>query len=151
MSRMEIHRRIVRATLALALASGCSTIYNARMAQDALAPMGDDGAEAAAAEQVDFRGASLAALVDYALTNRPSVVSKALAVHDARLALKALAADAPVLSETPWTAPQISLSAGHSEASDGFKMNGGDWSTRGDPSAAISLELLIYDLSLIHI
>ena len=128
-----------------AIIGGCSTIHDAHEAQDKLAPKGDDASVDATAAKVDFRGRSLEALVDYALTNRPSVVSKALAVRDARLALKALAADAPVLSETPWTAPQLSLSAGHSEASDGFKMNGGDWSTRGDPSAAISLELLIYD------
>ena len=134
------------AATAVTAAVGCSTIHDAHDAQDRLAPKGDDASADASVAKVDFRGRSLEALVDYALTNRPSVVSKTLAVRDARLALKALAADAPVLSETPWTAPQVSLSAGHSQAGDGFMFGRSDnWSTYGDPSAAISLELLVYD------
>ena len=131
---------------ALAAAVGCSTVREAHEAQEKLAPKGEGAAAGAAASQVDFRGQPLEGLVAFALTNRPSVVSKTLAVRDARLALKALAADAPILSETPWTAPSLSVSGGHSEASDGFRFGrGDDWSTRGDPSAAISLELLVYD------
>ena len=131
----------------MAAVVGCSTVRDARDAQDRLAPKGDGATAAgASAESVDFRGRPLEGLVAFALTNRPSVVSKALAVRDARLALKALAADAPILSETPWTAPQLALSGGHSQASDGFAFGrGDDWSTRGDPSAALSLDLLVYD------
>ena len=139
-------RKSLWAAAAVTAVVGCSTIRDAHDAQGRLAPKGDDASVDASVAKVDFHGRSLEALVEYALTNRPSVVSKALAVRDARLALKALAADAPVLSETPWTAPQLSLSAGHSEASDGFMFGKGDkWSTYGDPSAAISLELLVYD------
>ena len=134
------------AAAAVTAVVGCSTVRDARDAQERLAPKGDDAAAAGATAPVDFRGSSLEGLVSFALTNRPSVASKACAVRDARLALKALAADAPILGETPWTAPHLSLSGGHSEASDGFAFGrGDDWSTRGDPSAALSLELLVYD------
>ena len=132
--------------LALAAAVGCSTVRDAHEAQTAFAPKGDDAAGGAAAAQVDFRGWPLADLVAFALTNRPSVVSKTLAVRDARLALKALAADAPVLSETPWTAPKLSASAGHSESGGAARLGDGAlWRADGDPSAALSLELLVYD------
>lgn len=132
--------------LALAAAVGCSTVREAREAQTTLAAKGNDAAAGVAAEKVDLRGWPLARLVEFALTNRPSVVSKTLAVRDARLALKALAADAPILSDTPWTAPKLSVSGGHSESSEAVQIDDGAlWRTRGGPSAALSLELLVYD------
>ena len=132
--------------LALAAAVGCSTVREAREAQTTLAAKGNDAAAGVAAEKVDLRGWPLARLVEFALTNRPSVVSKTLAMRDARLALKALAADAPILSDTPWTAPKLSVSGGHSESSEAVQIDDGDlWRTRGGPSAALSLELLVYD------
>lgn len=137
----------VLAGLALTVAVGCTTIFDAREAQEAVRPKGEDASSVGeAAPQVDFRAWPLARLVDFALTNRPSVVSKALAVRDARLALKALAADAPILSDTPWTAPSLSVSGGHSEASEAVRLDDGSlWRTKGGPSAALSLELLVYD------
>ena len=143
--RMKVYRGFVRTALALALASGCATIRDARDVQRALAPKGDDCAAATSADAVDFRGASLERLVDFAMTNRPSVAAKALAVRDARLALKALAADAPVLGGSPLTAPHLSLSAGHSESGDGTHIGDGGWRTRGGATAALSLDLLVYD------
>ena len=134
------------AGLALALAVGCSTVFEAREAQRALAAKGEDAACDAAPSPVDFRRQSLEGLVAFALTNRPSVVSKTLAVRDARLALKALAAEAPVVSDTPWTAPKLSVSGGHSESSDAVHLDDGDlWRAEGGASAALSLELLVYD------
>ena len=132
--------------LALAAVVGCSTVREAREAQTTLAAKGNDAAAGVAAEKVDLRGWPLARLVEFELTNRLSVVSKTLAMRDARLALKALAADAPILSDTPWTAPKLSVSGGHSEASEAVQIDDGDlWRTRGGPSAALSLELLVYD------
>lgn len=141
---MTAARTALVAAFAAALAAGCSTVRSAREAQSRLSSRGGEAA-VEPAERVDFRAASLASLVDFALTNRPSVMKKALAVRDARLSLKALRADAPVLSETPWTSPHLSLSAGRSAASDGFGIGDVDWKTHGDPSAGISLELLVYD------
>ena len=128
------------------IVAGCATIHNARQVQRELAPRGDDGIAAQSCERVDFRGASLADLVGFALTNRPSIASKVLAVEDARLTLRALAANAPVLSETPWTAISAYASVRHSESTDALSPRyGGDWNTSGGASGAISLDLLIWD------
>lgn len=145
---MNMAERIGRRVLGpvLALAVGCSTVFEARESQRALVSKGEDAACDAASSPVDFRRASLEGLVAFALTNRPSVVSKTLAVRDARLALKALAADAPVVSDTPWTAPKLAVSGGHSEAGTAARLDDGDlWRTEGNASAALSLELLVYD------
>lgn len=128
------------------LAAGCSTIKDARDAQMTTAPKGVETALAASVEKLDMRGASLERLVAFAISNRPSVVSRRLAVQDARLALKALAADAPLVSDTPWTAANLGLSGGYAESSAGTTIGHSDgWQTRGSPSAALSLDLLVWD------
>lgn len=138
--------RLEYAFLALAfVAVGCSTIRRARDAQTDVAVRGNETQAASAAERLDLRGKSLAELVDFALTNRPSVVSARLAVADARLALQELAADAPLVSDTPWTAPHLSLNGGYSESSAGTHWGDHDYRTAGGPSASLSLELLIWD------
>ena len=138
--------RIGHLFLLLALvAVGCSTIRRARDAQSDVAVRGEDAASAAESGRVDLRGKSLAELVDFALTNRPSVVSARLAVDDARLALKELAADAPLVSDSPWTAPHLSLNGGYSESSAGTHWRDHDYRTAGGPSASVSLDLLIWD------
>lgn len=129
------------------LVLGCSTVREAREAQREVAPTGSDTASVtnAPSGRVDLRGYSLPRLVGFAMTNRPSVVTARLAVEDARLALKQLAADAPIVSDTPWTAPKVSLSGGHSEASRGTKMKDHRFSTDGNASAGVSLDLLLWD------
>ena len=139
-----ISRNLIWAALALAAAAGCATVRRAHEAQEAVADKSSDGASAAAAP-VDLRGRSLEALVAFAMTNRPSVTAARLAVEDARLALKELAADAPLLSDTPWTAPRLSLEGGYSEASRGSTLRDADFRTSGSPSAGLSLDLLIWD------
>ena len=128
------------------IVAGCAAIHDAREVQRDLAHKGDDGFVAPAGERVDFRNASLADLVGFALTNRPSVATKVLAVEDARLALKQLAADAPVLSDSPWTSLSVGLSGGHSESTGALSpRHGGSWHTHGGASAAISIDLLLWD------
>ena len=130
--------------LAVVLAvAGCSTVRNARNAQDEVAAKGEGGV--VAAEKVNFRGRGLEWLVGFALTNRPSVVSRRLAVEDSRLVLKALAADAPLVSDTPWTAPTLSVSGGHSESSAGTRLRDHRFSTSGGAAATLSLDLPIWD------
>ena len=75
-------------SLVVAFLAGCATIHEAREVQKALAYKGDDGHAPHPCERVDLKGASLAQLVEFALTNRPSIASKVLAVEDARLALR---------------------------------------------------------------
>ena len=125
-------------------AAGCSVFKEAHREQEAVAPKGIGERESGAAA-LDFKGRELSWLVDFAMTNRPSVVAARLAVDDARFALKQLAADAPVISDTPWTSPDVSLSGGHSESSAGTKLKDHKFSTDGGASAGISLDLLIWD------
>ncbi len=124
---------------------GCSTIMNARDAQESVAAKSLDDAVMPEDAKVRLHGYALEALVAYALTNRPSVVSAKLAVDDARLALKEVAADAPILSDTPWTSPKLSLSGSYSESSTGSKLRDADWRLSGDVSAGVSLDLLVWD------
>ena len=139
-------RSFLIALLISAVFVGCETVRDARVAQESLAYKGDDGLASPGGERVDFRGATLAQLVSFAITNRPSIAAKVLAVEDARLALKALAANAPVLSESPWTALSLYASGGHSETSGELSpRHGGSWSTHGGASGAISLDLLLWD------
>ena len=140
-------QRTFLACLALSAAlAGCETIHEAHLAQQALAHKGDDGLAALECEHVDFRGASLAELVSFALTNRPSIASRVLAVEDARLALRQLAATAPVLSDSPWNALTVRASGGHSETTGALSPRyGGDWNTDGGASAVISMDLLLWD------
>ena len=128
---------------AIVAAVGCSTVRNARIAQSDVSAKG--AGIAPEAERVDFRGRSLEWLVGFALSNRPSFVAKRLAVDDARLALKSLAADAPLVSTTPWTAPTLSISGGHSESSRAAHLDDFKVRTDGGASATLSLDLLIWD------
>ena len=130
---------------AAAVVVGCSTIKNAREAQDEVEERGQDAAVGGACARLDLRGASLRELVHFALTNRPSVVTASLAVEDARLGLKALAADAPLVSDVPWGAADLSLSGGYSASSESAQWEDLRWNTEGSPSAALSLELLVWD------
>jgi len=124
---------------------GCSTIRKAHEAQRAVAPKGTE-AGADKSVRLDLRSYSLRQLVEFAMTNRPSVVSARLAVEDARLALKEMAADAPVLSDTPWTVPHLSASGGYAESSGGTHPGGGEgFRTSGNATFGLSLDLLIYD------
>jgi len=139
----RVCRRLVFSGLLLVV--GCSTIRNAHEAQEGVAEKGEER-PAAKVEKLNLRGYSLAELVDFAMTNRPSVVSARLAVEDARLALREIAADAPIVSDTPWTAPHISVNGMYSESSEGTRLGGGEgFRTYGNPSFGVSLDLLVYD------
>ena len=132
-----MNRTIVPFLAALLITAGCSTVQDAREAQRELAPAGEN-ASAPVSATLDLRGFSLEKLVGFAMTNRPSVVAARYAVDDARLALRQLAADAPVVSDTPWTAPKISASAGHTETSRGTKLEDHAFGTDGRASARSS-------------
>ena len=130
---------------ALAIAAsvcGCGTIRSAREAQRRV----EADASARASARVDLNGFSLARLVDFALTNRPSMVSAALAVKDARLAMKEIAADAPLASETPWNALGADVSMGYSERSVAKHLEDFEFKTKkGKGTGSLSVDLLVYD------
>ena len=122
--------------------SGCMTINNAYEAQNAVEKKGN-GVCAEGVRKLDLSDYSLKELVQFAMTNRPSMTSAALAVVDARLALKEIAADAPLVSYSPWTSPHLALSGGYSESSTPDTPI--IWQTEGNASAGLSLDILVYD------
>ncbi len=132
--------------ISLAAVAGCGTIKAAREAQDRLAPKGKDDAKSSEETPlVDLKGASLRALVDFALANRPSMRAAVLEVEDARLALKEIAADAPIASATPWNAADLTLSSSYYESSPSTHYDHMKHTQRGSASATLSLDLLIWD------
>ena len=133
--------RVIGCLSGLLVVSGCMTIFNAQEAQESVEAKARG--VCAAAEKLDLSDYSLKELVRFATTNRPAMVSAALAVADARLALREIAADAPLVSYSPWTSPHLGLSGGYAESSTpGNPMN---WRTMGNASAGLSLDILIYD------
>lgn len=135
------------AVLAVAAAAfaGCATVFDAREAQRDILVKSSDGASSSVSPPPLPAGLSLAGMVGFAMDNRPSLASARLAVEDARLALRQAAADAPIASDTPWNAARLSVSAGHSESSRSEHLEDFKWKTSGDPSASVSLELLLWD------
>jgi len=140
-SRMLLRRVLGGLSVALAVA-GCGTIFEARQAQRAFAPKGLPEA-APPVEKFDLTDYSLRELVEFAMTNRPSIISAALAVKDARLALQEIAADAPLVSYSPWTSPHLNASGGYDAASESSRTL--TWFTDGRASAGLSLQILLYD------
>ena len=139
-------RAILASAAVSALVAGCAAVREAREVQCELAHKGDDSFVQNRSARIDFSKATLSELVGFAVTNRPSIASKVLEVEDARLALRQLAANAPVLSESPWTALSASLSGRHYESSDAISSShGGSWKTSGGASAVISIDLLLWD------
>lgn len=123
--------------------SGCLTIFNAQEAQRAVRGKASGEAPQPPVERLDLTGCSLRELVDFALTNRPSMGTAALDVVDAHLALREIAADAPLVSATPWNAPHLSASGGYSASSAaGHALRA---RTEGNASASLSLSVLVYD------
>ncbi|MBO7482761.1 MAG: TolC family protein [Kiritimatiellae bacterium] len=140
---MNLKAKTLAAMAAAALA-GCGTIRSAREAQQAVESVGSG--EVAGCEQISLAGATLPELVVFAVTNRPSMTSAALAVKDARLAMKEIAADAPLASSTPWNAAGLSASLGYSESSRSAHFSDLKAKTRrGSASGALSMDLLVWD------
>ncbi len=135
------------ALMGLLFCGGCGTIRDAREAQATVAPKGEETARASApGEPIRLVGASLQDLVAFAHTNRPSMVQARLAVQDARLALKEIAADAPLASATPWGGVDVNVSADYGESSRAAHFSDLKAKTvRSDPSAGLSVNLLVWD------
>ena len=129
--------------IAAALA-GCGAVRDAKRAQrnaaDAMT-----GAEVPGAV-LDLKGRTLQELVEFAHKSRPSMRSAALAVEDARLRLREIAADAPLASMTPWNALSANASLGYSESSKTAHWSDPKAKTlKSKGTGALSLDLLIWD------
>jgi len=137
-------KRIATLALLTALAAcGCGTVREARQAQDAVA--GRTSGEASHAGECPNIGSTLPELVGYALENRPDMAAARLAVEDARLALKEIAANAPLASRTPWTSIDASISGGHSESSAAAHFDDLKTKTDGSASGTLSIDVLLWD------
>ena len=138
-----LSRRIIIACACAVALAGCETVHDARSAQRAMLAAHESPAPDPESRLAQLEW-TLPALVDFALTNRPAMVIRRLAVDDAHLALKTIAADAPLVSATPWNAVDASASFGHSESSRGAhrRLHG---RTDGNAAGALSLDILLYD------
>ena len=143
--KMSLRKESILSLAAVLAVAGCTVIRDAREAQREFEACGRDDFVRTDSGRLDLSAFSLSQFVDFAMTNRPSVASAALAVEDARLALKALRADAPVVSSTPWLAPSLSLSGGYSAASDSASIEDLRAKTHGSATAALALSLPLYD------
>lgn len=125
---------------------GCSTIRSAREAQARVADAASGKEAETSNAKVNLVGFTLEDLVDFAITNRKSVVQAELKVKDAHLAMKSLRADAPLISPTPWTAPDLNLSASYGENTRAVHAKDFPGKLdRGKLSSALSLDILVYD------
>lgn len=131
------------ALAALALFAGCETIRKSKEAQEALEDKGRDDYVAAESEFLDLTDLGLEDLVGFGIANRPDMAACFLELDDARLALQEIDADAPLLSDNPWHAFTVDASAGFSESAD--RSHGLRWAKHGKASAALSVDLLLWD------
>lgn len=133
----------ITAIAVLVATAGCETVERARAAQDSV--KGRETGEEPAAVVPQQLDASLEEMVAFAMTNRPSMKSSFLVVEEARLALKEIAASAPLASSTPWNAVDATVSGGYSASSKAAHFKDMKAKTDGDWSASLSLDILIYD------
>ena len=147
--RMMAARVLTTVASAMIALAGCRAVHEARVTQKIVAPVADGAA--VSTNRVDLRSCvdasavRVSTLCEFALTNRPSMVESFLALEDARLTMRQLAADAPLVSGTPWNALHATASAGRSAASRSAKFDDLREKTYGDASGALSLELLVWD------
>lgn len=139
MSRPALYLALV-ASLAFA---GCETVGRAREAQRDVHDQATG--ETSVESEAPKVGESLEEMVAFAMSNRPAMKSAWLAVEDSRLALKEIAATAPLASETPWNAFDLSVSGGYAASSAQAHLDKLKTKTKGNWSAALSLDILIYD------
>ena len=138
-SDIETLRGLARRALPFALAllaASCSTIRDAREAEE-IAAVSSGPASAAARSRVRLVGFQLADFVDFAMTNRPEVISAELAVETSLLAVKSVESGRPFM-------PNLTAGAnyGQSTANRGSHFS---WRNSGRFGANFGLELLLLD------
>lgn len=124
--------------LTAAILVGCTTIERAHQAQQ-------ESERALRETTAKVESLTLPEIVAFALTNSPTMVASKAEVEDSRLALKQIAAGAPIISSTPWNALTIGASAGYSGSEQGENFSDLKLSSGGDPSVGVSLDILVYD------
>ena len=134
--KRDVWHRIAAWSACLALAAvGCSTIENAEEAKEEVAPAAN--AEGAADGRVNLVGFQLPDFVEYAMTNRPEVISAELAVEERMLAIRSVKSGKPLM-------PHLTTSAsyGQSTANSGSHFS---WHNSGRFSGSVGFEMLLMD------
>ena len=133
------HAGIALCASALAFAfavAGCGTIRRAEIAKDEVADAAHPELSAQPA-RVNLTGFQLPDFVDFAMTNRPEVISAELAVEDRMLAIRTVESAKPFM-------PHLTASAGYGQST----ANGGShfsWHNSGKFGGGFSLEMLLMD------
>ena len=137
-------KKLLYISISLVLLAGCESLIKAQLAQDAIKARSQNNYVKPQPAYIDLTKATLPELVDFATTNRPSMAQAYLQLEAARLSLKSIAADAPILSSTPWNAADVNLGVNYGESSHQYNHLHGA-THKGKPSATISMDLLIWD------
>ncbi len=147
MSWVQQLRLVVAVLGSAVILGGCGTIRNARQAQAEAESKGvsDRESHIPAERLAALKDAPLQTYVAFALDYRPAMQAAKLEMADARLALKEIAADAPIASKTPWGGIDVGVSGSYGESSPAAHLDDLGGTVRSDPSAGLSLNLLIYD------
>ena len=125
----------VMCPLALLVAS-CATLRHAEEAKDEAAPAAMPMSEGNGA-RVNLLGFQLPDFVDFALTNRPEMISAALMVEERLLAIKTVESGKPFM-------PNLTATAGYGQSTG----NGGShfsWHNSGRFTGSVGLEMLLLD------
>lgn len=120
-------------------------MHDARLAQAGVSDTADGVFSSSPGGRVRFTGGSLRELVDFAVTNRPSMTTARLEVENARLALRRLQADAPLASDSPWSAPSLSVGGSQDFGHSDRKLSKVFRTQKNDFSGSLSLDLLLWD------
>lgn len=134
---LEVAKTALRSLpVAFLLLTACETVRNADIAKMEVMPAVDP-ALAGKVPQTDISGFQLADLVDFALTNRPEVISAGLAVEDRLMALRSVESGKHFM-------PHLNISANYGQST----ANGGShfsWRNTGRLNGGASLEMLLVD------
>lgn len=125
----------VMCPLALLVAS-CATLRRAEEAKDEVASAATPGL-AEPSPRVNLLGFQLPDFVDFALTNRPEMISAALTVEERLLAIRTVESGKPFM-------PNLTATAGYGQAT----ANGGphfSWHNSGRFTGSVGLEMLLLD------
>ena len=120
---------------ALTLVASCATIRNAESAKDEIAL--DAMPELSRpAVRINLVGFQLPDFVEFALTNRPEVISAALAVEEKLLAVKAVESGKPFM-------PNLTAAAGYGQSTaNGHHFS---WHNSGRFTGSVGLDMLLLD------
>lgn len=117
------------------VASSCGTLHNAEQAKAEVLPAATPGASER--PKVSLAGYQLPEFVDFAMTNRPEVISAMLSVEERLMAIRTVESGKPFM-------PNLTASAryGQSTANGGSHFS---WRNTGRFSGAVSLDMLLVD------